>query len=248
MLLLKDIPEQFKDTYKELITNPHVQFKMERNRRIDEKLRYVTKYLPEVMSGGLSVLDLGTGPGEFLEVVRSFNCKGIGINPPENHRWLNLSDSVLSKYHEDRILKYNEFSKINISRQLLEVKTFDVFNCIMNENKELENMKFNIINCQDAINLILIKHYEVHSEIDNYKNKRIFGNWIINDDFYNCLNKMIDFFDKLLMPNGSILISALASTNDKKYSRTIINSAENFGYKVELCINNNIHKFRKNNP
>ncbi len=242
---LNKIPEEYESIYKELIKDPWIQNKVERNKRMEEKLRYVSKYIPEVMNGGYKVLDIGTGPGEFLEVIRSFNCQAVGINPPENHRWYDILESDLTKIHEDRIKKYNVFSKINILRQKLDALTFDMYDCIMNGNKELEKMKFNIINCQDAINLILIKHYDLNFTIDNYKNKNTFGKWIINDDFNNCINKIISFFDRILMPNGAIVIVALASSNDKKYSKTITNVARNFGYKVELCENNNVHKLRK---
>ena len=151
----------------------------------------------------------------------------------------------MAEIQDDRVKKYTHFSKINILRQKLDVLIIEMYNCFLNGNRELGKMKFNIINCQDAINLILINCYDLNFTIDHYKDKHIFGKWIIDDKFYSNIEKMISFFDKILLSNGAIMLAALASSNDKKYSKAITDTANKYGFKVELSVNNNVHKLRK---
>jgi hypothetical protein len=243
---LNPVPKDYEVLYNEIMKDERFSDKMDRTKRLDEKFSYVTSYLPEVINGGYKVLDIGTGPGEFLEVLRNFHCEGIGTNPPENHRWYNNLEPELAKIQEERVQKYINFSKINIHRQKLEVKTIEMYDCFINGNRELEKMKFNIINCQDAINLILIKCYDLNFSIDHYKNEHVFGKWIIDDHFYHCVESMMGFMDKILLPDGAIVMVALTSSNDNKYSKALINMGKKLGYKIEICKNNNVHKFIKN--
>ncbi len=245
MIKLNSIPKELEATYNEIIKSPKFSVKFDRDKRINEKLQYISSYMPEISKGGYKILDIGTGPGEFLEVLRNYNCTGIGINPPDNHRWSEIRDTELANYHEESIIKYNTFSKINIFRQKLDVLSIDMFSCFTNGNKELEKMKFNIINCQDAINLILIKYYDLNYAIDNYKNHHIFGKWILSEEFYSCLKLMIKFFDKILLPGGAIMLVALISSNDQEYSQKLIHTAKELGYNIEISKDYHIHKFRK---
>ena len=51
--------------YNEIIKDPFIQRKYNRERRLKDKIAYVQSVATEVMNPGY-VLDLGPGPGEFL--------------------------------------------------------------------------------------------------------------------------------------------------------------------------------------
>lgn len=84
-----------------LLANSYLSGKYDRKRRLYEKHLYIWRHLREVCVGGGFVLDLGPGPGEFLEISRYYKNGVIGMDAPIGKSemgddYLNLS-CLLSK-------------------------------------------------------------------------------------------------------------------------------------------------------
>jgi len=63
-----------------LIRDPYLQRKYSRDARLVEHLEYIQTYVPEITRKGSGlVVDVGTGPGEFLEWCRKFGRKVLGV-------------------------------------------------------------------------------------------------------------------------------------------------------------------------
>lgn len=100
--------------------------KINHGERLKQEAGYIKKYLPMILKGGLSVLDIGTGPGEFLQICQTHNCQNVGID--------------VEKY------KNHKNSNLNI----LYANARDLF-----ENITDSFGPYDIINCKHVLNLIM---------------------------------------------------------------------------------------------
>jgi hypothetical protein len=66
----------------ELKKDPYIAKKYNRTVRLKEKQDYIERLAPEIAKGGLSIVDIGPGPGEFLELCRHYDNKILGIDSP----------------------------------------------------------------------------------------------------------------------------------------------------------------------
>ncbi len=63
-----------------LLQDPYLSKKYNRLDRVKEKIDYAERITPEVLMGGLSVVDIGPGPGEYLEWCRYFGNEILGVD------------------------------------------------------------------------------------------------------------------------------------------------------------------------
>jgi 2-polyprenyl-3-methyl-5-hydroxy-6-metoxy-1,4-benzoquinol methylase len=82
MLELKPTSEEWKRKFRKLLTDPFLSRKYDRKRRIRDKISYIGENCPSLKNGGFAVLDIGPGPGEFLELCRYYGNKIRGIDAP----------------------------------------------------------------------------------------------------------------------------------------------------------------------
>ena len=54
--------------------------KTDRGERLNAEARYISDYSPEILNGGLFILDMGSGPGEFMELCNSYGNQSMGID------------------------------------------------------------------------------------------------------------------------------------------------------------------------
>lgn len=216
------------ESQNELINHPWIKQKFDRTRRIAEKHAYIEKYLPEMMTGGLSVLDVATGPGEFLELAQELECDAIGIDG-----FARMLDRPIDKL-------YNQFSKLKIKEKNLPVIEADMNEVIKNDHPGLADKKFDIINCQLAINFIASAHFNSHAELGEYKNN---GEWIFSEGFTDFFHSYFTWCKKHLHKNGIVMIAALTALNRVEYSKRIFEIAEYEGFDCEISDNNLNHKF-----
>ena len=109
-------------------------------------LVYARRYCPEILAGGLRVLDIGTGPGAFLVLARLLGNRVIGIDQVPKGR-LVLAFQMLTKACRLKV----EY-------------------CGMPGNGEHFETpgKFNLINCQSAINCIYRDSPDLHQDLASF--------------------------------------------------------------------------------
>lgn len=208
----------FDDEENKLVNDPWIKTKFDRARRVVDKKQYIEKFLPEIFSGGLDVLDIATGPGEFIELAMEFDCKAIGIEG--FGRMLERPIDTL----------YNRFSRLKLKEKGLPVIHADMNDVLKIDLPELAGRKFDIINCQLAINFIFSDCFNSHPELGAYRNN---GEWIFNDNFSRHFNDYFRWCKNHLHKNGIVMLAALQAVNRAEYSDRIIELAEAMGY---ICL------------
>lgn len=76
------VPE---DQLAPLLADQYIRRKYNRKDRLREKHDYVERITPEVAQGRLSVVDIGPGPGEYLEWCRHYGNTILGVDSPEEN-------------------------------------------------------------------------------------------------------------------------------------------------------------------
>jgi len=198
MIDLLPVPDEtWEKEFKQIMQDPYVSKKYNRSKRIKEKQNYVDKYLSE-MENGTKVLDLGPGPGEFLEVCRDRGCDGIGIDAL-------LGDSEMGN-------EYMKLASLMTKRQKLDVRYVGVENL---GKFPFEDETFGVINSQGSIEQIF-RNYLIgvpHKEHKNC-NKLI---WSLDSKMEKAF---VDFFKeahRVLKKNGILLIYGNGTKNTSDY-------------------------------
>jgi cyclopropane fatty-acyl-phospholipid synthase-like methyltransferase len=222
---LNPVPAEFEAEYRELMSNAWLVNKINRGERIKEKQRYIERFLPKIKAGGLNIIDIGTGPGEFLEVAQHYGCSAIGFD--------NCRRPISSV---DTFFSYNRFSIINHKRQKLNVVYTDFNDVMTHDHGKFVDKKYDIINCQHALNLIFETHFVPKVTND--------GHWILTEELSATFDKLFSFFRSILVPGGAVMIAALCATNKDEYSRRIKAAAQRNGFELEFEERELNHKFR----
>lgn len=190
--------------------------KLDWDARFKRKEVYVSKYLNEIKLGNKKILDLGTGPGEFIKLCNDYKNVTLGIdNKIEN-------DETLPSYSEYQ--KYLDYCKKCYSKYRLKVACFDLYENINNIEEKI-TFKPDIINCEATINFIFKKHFVFGDNND--------GHWVITKTFENELDFFIKKIKSLLRKNGIFMLSALHALNEKEYNEIVIKLATKNNFSVE---------------
>ena len=220
---LKDIPdEEWQDKYQKVLEDPYIQKKYNRSKRLKEKSDYLNRYLPFLKNGGKSVLDIGPGPGEFLEVCRSYGNTICGSDAP-------IDDCEMGG-------SYISLSYLMTKRQGLDVK-YDGL-----DMSSYEDSSFDVINSQGSIEQVFrdclegIPHKEKRNctllswREENATKERLYCFLV---ECYRCLRN-----------NGILLIYGNGAKNVGYYDKIVQNLAKEIGFKVKRK-NNRLHIMTK---
>jgi 2-polyprenyl-3-methyl-5-hydroxy-6-metoxy-1,4-benzoquinol methylase len=216
---------------KEILNNKWILSKFDEKERTKRQEQYIKKYLPEINRGGKYILDVAAGPGEFMDIAKKRGCKTIGvemIEPIENIENEELRIKYITTKHVEKGLDiiYSDFNRI-----------------LSDGHKAVNNVLFDIINCQSAINKINCASFDYkRGENGVYDNN---GEWIINERFDAFFNVFFQWCKKHLVPGGVLMLAALNATNKKQYSERIQKIAIDNKFKVEINDRDLEHRFRK---
>jgi hypothetical protein len=219
----------FDNESNEIVENDWIKAKFDRKKRIQEKQFYISKYLPNIHNGGLDILDLATGPGEFLEICISTGNRAIGIDYNSGMIGRNI-DSLYEKYNQ-----------IRHKEKDLPVIYADCAKVFENQHLGFLGKKYDVINCQLAINFIFRDVFNHHPELGEYKNN---GEWIFGDVFNSHFNMFFRWCSCHLKNNGVLMLAALHAENAAEYSDKICSIAREHGFCLEQSDKNLNHKFR----
>jgi len=220
----------FDDESNAIINDSWIQQKFVRKARLNEMRKYIEAYLPEIKRGGMSVFDIATGPGEFLELANAAGCISLGIEAAEKME----GGSGRTIYQKYGLIKHKEKG--------LNVIYVDMNDVLKNGYPRIDEKTFDIINCQHAINAIARGCFNYKREEGPYKNN---GEWIFGEPFNLFFARFFVWCNKHLNKNGVIMIAALTALNKGEYSLNIIKIGVAHGFRMEICDHDLNHKFRK---
>ena len=231
MIALKSVPYNGWDKeYVELMKDPYVRKKYNRERRIQDKQAYIKKYLPEINSS-MRVLDLGPGPGEFLEVCRKMGCEIHGIDAP-------IGQSEMGD-------EYIRLCKLMSDRQKLNIKYIGVDKMLEANGKfPYSDCFFDVINSQGSIEQIFKNRMDgVPCRV--HKNCNLLS-WIIDTRTKELFLLFFEEINRILKHDGICFIYANGAKNVSAYNDMVFESVKKVnGLYVINSLDNRIHKIGK---
>lgn len=232
---LKKIPyKEWRSKFDRLMENPYLAKKYNRQKRIKDHRKYMTSCTPEIkLCKGKLILDIGPGPGEWLEICREFGHRVIGIDA-------RLKDSEMGD-------EYIQLSQLMTLRQKILVDYVGFENHLLHHIGGLgtDNSVF-YINMRGSIEQCF-KNYM--SGTPHRITKKASGlTWIIDNKLKDIFYKMFAEFERILEPGGYVYIWANGSTDDSAYNELIQETLNKFPT-LKLYSNPNWrqHKIRKVN-
>ena len=243
-LELKPIPyPDWQAKYNKLMKDPYLSKKYNRQKRIKDKRKYMGSITPELKHcKGKVVLDIGPGPGEYLEIVRDLGHTGIGIDAK-------ISDCEMGN-------EYIKLSQLMCDRQKLFIRYigFDTYikrGCLFAFKDAYGNTEEDIIpdhsvyyiNSQGSIEQCLKDYMEgpPHRETKDASQLK----WKVEQRTWNIFYKMFQEFDRILEDNGYLVIWGNGSKNNAAYDNFIMETAKKFpAFKLFKKVKKTFHKFK----
>jgi hypothetical protein len=203
----------------DLIENdPWIKKKFDRVKRISENNKYISDYLPEIQRGGLRVLDIATGPGEFMELATAAGCSCLGVE---------ITAPAAGNHNAD---KYLRFSRLKHLEKNLNVLYADINEIMLTGDETIDSQKWDVINCKHAINFFSAGGFDFKMVDGTYKNT---GSWVFGSDLDAWFKRFLSWSLGHLSPGGILMIGALLSENLSTFSVWFQHLAKSSGFTVE---------------
>ena len=219
--------------YADLLQDSFISKKYDRKKRLKEKNDYIEQYLPIIKNGGGYVLDIGTGPGEFLEICRFYGNKIIGIE-------CRAGDiNMMGK-------QYHKLSELLHQRQCIDVKYDNFESFIENGRLPFDDNSLSVINSQGSIEQVFRNYMkDFEDERDGWIPSHN-GVWIIDDKLAALFKVFFSEMERVLIISGTILIYGNGAKNANEYHNlitAIVSKMNNF--KIVYTDKQRLHKIEK---
>jgi SAM-dependent methyltransferase len=209
---LKKVPSgDWIKEYEKVLDDPYIKKKYDRDRRVADKLSYVNRYFPFLKRGGKTILDIGPGPGEFLEVCRYYGNNIFGADAP-------LGDCEMGDSYIRLSYLMNLRQGLNIEYKGLDLDLYG-------------DSSFDVINSQGSIEQVFrdclmgVPHKEEKNcMLLSWKEDEVTRNTIL-DFLKNCY--------RCLKNDGQLLIYGNGAKNVKYYDNLIQNLSKEAGFSVK---------------
>lgn len=218
---LKKTTEDWLPTYELLVKSDEwLMQKLNRQRRLKEIDQYIDKWCPEVKTGkpGL-VVDVGCGPGEFLEIARMYGNTILGVD----------ASSGLGGMGD----QYLAASKMLLERQKVPAifEGLDGFLFRLNHHA-LVGVK--LINFRGSIEQCFADFMEGEPHHIHHNCKRL--RWRIDERLESATRFMLTSFKCCLNHKGSLLIHANGAANTDDWYSMISEVSREIDFPLEFRI------------
>jgi len=216
-----------------LLNDNYVAQKCNRERRIPEQLLYIETFAQELLEDipdDTWIVDIGPGPGEFLEVCRFLGYKTKGY------------DAILEDCEMGD--EYALYSSLMAKRQKLDIEYVGFENLISSLPFEDESVL--LINSRGSIEQVFKKYlkgisHRVHKEAT-------YLCWQINKELKNTFSVFLKEIERILKPGGVFLIFGNGAMNTSEYDKMLqklILDTPGLFLEKQFSFENRLHKIRK---
>lgn len=233
-LELKKIPYSgWLEKYNRLMKDEYLSKKYNRKRRIKDKRKFMGEHTPELKRcRGKVVLDIGPGPGEYLEICRDLGHTGIGIDAK-------ITDSEMGN-------EYMKLAQLMRDRQKLDIDYtgFDTcLNCIAPDVLMPPPRSVFYIVSQGSIEQCFKDYMEgvPHRETKDASQLR----WKNEPATWKIFKKMFEEFNRILEPGGFVVIWGNGSKNNDIYDKMVRQIAKGASFKLIEKKSLRFHKWQK---
>jgi len=221
---LNETTPEWERKFNKLLTDPFLKKKYNRKRRIQEKKDYINENCSSLKKGGKFILDIGPGPGEFLELCRKYGNKVSGIDAPPDDCEMGAN--------------YLKLSKLMTERQRLSVE-YSGFNCKTGFYSE----SVDFINSQGAIEQCFYDLLEGPPHRDTHMAGLL--SWKKGPEMHKRFLEMWTEFNRILTPGGNVLIYGNGTANTDLYDKVVQKTAKDCGFELVWRKSNRFHKWVK---
>lgn len=213
-----------------------LQRKTDRLRRLGEISEYVKTNCPEIMKTpkGL-VVDIGPGPGEFLEIARHYGHEVFGVDAETGTGGMGNKYLDLSRLMTER-------QRVNVEYCGFEFWLTNIFTHGTYEWRELASSCV-LINSRGSIEQSMSAHMEGIPHHVHHDCKQLA--WKDSGETRDAFGGMFAKFKRLVKPGGHVLIHANGSANDKFYDEVVCESAERNAFKLVGGAGLTLHKWAR---
>jgi len=205
-LTLYPVPDRaWQAAFERLMKNPYLRKKYDRERRLQDKVQYVEQFAAEIKNGRGRVLDLGPGPGEFLEVAAACGCDVLGIDSA-------LGESEMGD-------EYLLLSRLMTARQQLPVWYVGFDRLLAQPFLPFADRSFAFINSQGSIEQIFREHMAGPRHRET-KNATLLS-WDMSAGMARAFERLFSEFHRILDAGGTLLIYGNGARNVEEYDHFI---------------------------
>ena len=238
-LPLLELPyPDWKNKANKLLEDNYVANKCDRNRRIKEKYEYINNYCQEIKAGGGKVLDIGPGPGEFLEICRYYRNDIQGIDAKFND-YGGMGE------------EYLQYSKLMSDRQKIPVLYEGLDHMLESGPLPFDDKTFTFINSQGSITYIFNKYLNLSGKIETsiklHQQKKESFRWKITEKITRILNIFFREMNRILRSDGILLIYVNNPGGQalRNYKKLIMTGSDICRFKLIFERFGALHKWRK---
>jgi len=230
-LLLAPVPDEaWAAGFRRLMQDAFLKQKYDRSRRLTAKWDYLHTHLPEIVDApgqGRTVVDVGPGPGEFLEWCRHFGYEVRGVDAATGCG--GMGDPYL------------ELSQLMTRRQRIPVDYCGLTEWIANHREILAPGSVAVINSQGSIEQACSRWMDGESHERHHDCRRL--KWRVGEELSAFFREMMAAWKGWLVPGGTIFIYANGAANTRAYARAIEKAARNVGGLTPVRREKRIHKW-----
>jgi len=228
-------PDWEKEYNELLATDVWLRKKYNRQVRLKSKIQYVEKFLADELRGRLSgwVVDIGSGPGEFLEVVERLGHRGISVDG-------NLDGAG------GMGTNYQSLARLLHERQRINVTYCGLDAFVRGTGPRLTPSSVWVVNSQGSIEQALSRHmdgppHDTHQDCMKLA-------WRIDDELRHSIAMMFGYFAHLIKPHGCFFCYANGSLNHDAFYEEMDSAALATGvFKVQAGFGKStIRKYKRN--
>lgn len=213
------------EEFKRLMHDPYLSKKYNRAKRLVDKLAYIKSKTPEVLKPGARVLDIGPGPGEYLEVCRELGAEIQGIDAMPGHCEMGEP--------------YLRLSQLMTRRQGVPV----AYTGLAGFTIPAEDGFYTVVNSQGSIEQVFKDHLlgPPHRETK----KAALLSWNLTPTLTASLDRFLCEVCRVLKEGGVFVVWANGAKNVSDYDRLITERARMAGFELIAERKQTFHKWRK---